>query len=220
ITMDADLQDDPKEIPNLLKKIEEGFDLVSGWKKIRRDPFIKKYSSRLFNFVTALTTGIKIHDFNCGLKAYRKEVVQHIKVYGEMHRYLPVLAHWNGFKVGEIPVQHHPRRYGKTKFGSSRFIKGFLDLVTVLFTTRYMKRPLHFFGTTGMISFSIGLFINLWLTIEWAFFHKYLTNRPMLLFGTLLILLGFQLIAIGLIGEMISHTTQSHEDYHIKSIGI
>ncbi|MGB9665525.1 MAG: glycosyltransferase family 2 protein [Ignavibacteria bacterium] len=218
ITMDADLQDDPQEIPNLIKKIHEGYDLVSGWKKIRFDPFIKKYSSRIFNFVTALLTGIKIHDFNCGLKIYRKEVAQSIKVYGEMHRYLPVLAHWNGFKVGEIIVRHHPRRYGKTKFGASRFLKGFLDLITILFTTRYLRRPLHFFGTIGFLLFLLGFGIDFYLAIEWAFYGQYLTNRPMLWLGILLILLGVQTIAIGLIGEMIAHHAQRVEDYHIKLI--
>jgi glycosyltransferase involved in cell wall biosynthesis len=216
ITMDADLQDDPHEIPNLIKKIDEGYDLVSGWKKIRFDPFIKKYSSRIFNFVTSLLTGIKIHDFNCGLKIYRREVTQSIKVYGEMHRYLPVLAHWNGFRVGEIVVRHHPRRYGKTKFGASRFLKGFLDLITILFTTRYLRRPLHFFGTIGFLLFLAGFIIDLYLAIEWAFYGKYLTNRPMLWLGILLILLGVQTIAIGLIGEMIAHHAQRVEDYHIK----
>jgi len=216
VTMDADLQDDPHEMPNLIKKIDEGYDLVSGWKKIRFDPFIKKYSSRLFNFVTSLLTGIKIHDFNCGLKIYRREVTQSIKVYGEMHRYLPVLAHWNGFRVGEIVVRHHPRRYGKTKFGASRFLKGFLDLITILFTTRYLRRPLHFFGTLGFLLFVAGFAIDLYLAIEWAFLGKYLTNRPMLWLGILLILLGVQTIAIGLIGEMIAHHAQKVEDYHIK----
>ncbi len=220
ITMDADLQDDPNEIPNLIKKIDEGYDLVSGWKKVRFDPFIKKYSSRLFNFVTSLLTGIKIHDFNCGLKIYRKEVTQAIKVYGEMHRYLPVLAHWKGFRVGEIVVKHHPRRYGRTKFGASRFLKGFLDLITILFTTRYLTRPLHFFGTIGFLLFLTGFVIDLYLAIEWAFYGKYLTNRPMLWLGILLILLGFQTLAIGLIGEMITHHAQKDDEYHIKSLKI
>lgn len=218
VTMDADLQDDPREIPNLMKKIDEGYDLVSGWKKVRFDPFIKKTTSKFFNYVTSKMTGIKIHDFNCGLKMYRKEVVDRIKVYGEMHRYLPVLAHWNGFKVGEIVVQHHPRRYGKTKFGSSRFIKGFLDLITISFTTRYLKRPLHFFGTIGVLLFMTGFIIDLWLVIEWIFKQTYLTNRPMLWLGILLILLGVQTITIGLVGEMIAHNSQTHEDYIIKSI--
>jgi glycosyltransferase involved in cell wall biosynthesis len=218
VTMDADLQDDPREIPNLIKKIEEGYDLVSGWKKVRFDPFIKRTTSKFFNFFTSKMTGIKIHDFNCGLKIYRKEVVDRIKVYGEMHRYLPVLAHWNGFKIGEIVVEHHARRYGRTKFGGSRFIKGFLDLITILFTTRYLKRPLHFFGTIGVFLFLTGFAINLWLVYEWLFQQTYLTNRPMLWLGILLILLGVQTITIGLVGEMIAHNSQTHEDYTIKSI--
>lgn len=218
ITMDADLQDDPKEIPSLLDKINEGYDLVSGWKKIRHDPFIKRTTSRIFNFVTSLTTGIKIHDFNCGLKAYKKEVIKSLNVYGEMHRYLPVLAQWNGFKVAEIPVQHHVRRYGKTKFGASRFIKGYLDLITIIFTTRYLKRPLHLFGTVGSLTFLAGLVINAILSIEWAFFKMPLSNRPMLLLGILLIILGVQFFSLGLLGEMIVHYSQSPEDYQIKTI--
>ncbi len=153
VTMDADLQDDPQEIQSLLKKLDEGFDLCSGWKKKRQDPFIKKISSKFFNFVTRVISGIKIHDFNCGLKAYKKEVVENVKVYGELHRYIPVLAKWQGYKITEVPVMHHPRRYGKTKFGITRFFKGFIDLVTVIFVTRYIKRPMHFFGFLGALSF-------------------------------------------------------------------
>ncbi len=164
ITMDADLQDDPNEIPNLIKKLEEGYDVVSGWKKVRHDPFVKKQSSKFFNFITRMLSGINIHDFNCGLKAYRKEVVENIKVYGELHRYIPVLADWQGFKITEIPVKHHARRYGKTKFGISRFFKGFLDLITVIFATRYIKRPMHLFGFLGALSFVVGIFVNGYLT--------------------------------------------------------
>ena len=151
VTMDADLQDDPHEIPNLLKKLDEGFDLCSGWKKERFDPFIKKYSSRFFNFVTRIISGIKIHDFNCGLKAYRREVVQNLNVYGELHRYVPVLAKWQGFTVTEIPVKHHPRRYGKTKFGISRFFKGFIDLITVTFVGKICKKTNALFWIFGCI---------------------------------------------------------------------
>ena len=179
ITMDADLQDDPNEIPNLIKKLEEGYDVVSGWKKIRHDPFIKKQSSKFFNFITRLLSGIHIHDFNCGLKAYRKEVVENIKVYGELHRYIPVLADWQGFKISEIPVKHHARRYGKTKFGISRFFKGFLDLITVIFATRYIKRPMHLFGLLGALSFVIGILVNGYLTFLWISGVP-LSNRPML----------------------------------------
>lgn len=215
ITLDADLQDDPHEIPNLLKKLDEGFDLCSGWKKERFDPFIKKYSSRFFNFVTRLISGIKIHDFNCGLKAYRIEVVQNLSVYGELHRYVPVLAKWQGFSVTEIPVKHHPRRYGKTKFGISRFFKGFVDLITVTFVGRYIKRPMHFFGFMGAVAFIVGLVVNGYLTVEWLS-GKSLSNRPMLFLGMLLIIVGVQFFSMGLLGEMLVHQTQNEREYVIK----
>ena len=215
ITMDADLQDDPHEIPGLLKKLDEGFDLCSGWKKERFDPIIKKYSSRFFNFVTRMMSGIKIHDFNCGLKAYRREVVQNIHVYGELHRYVPVLAKWQGFTVTEIPVKHHPRRYGKTKFGISRFFKGFIDLITVSFATRYIKRPMHFFGFFGAMAFLVGLVVNGYLTIEWIS-GRPLSNRPMLFLGMLLIIVGVQFFSVGLLGEMLVHQTQDEREYVVK----
>ncbi len=218
ITMDADLQDDPNEIPSLLKKLDEGFDLVSGWKKKRHDPFIKKFSSKFFNFVTRVLSGIKIHDFNCGLKAYRKEVVDTIKVYGELHRYMPVLADWEGFSVSEIVVKHHPRRYGKTKFGISRFFKGFVDLITVVFSTRYIKRPMHFFGFFGALSFILGLIVNGYLTYDWFTGHT-LSNRPMLFLGMLLIIVGVQLFSVGLLGEMIVHNSSDEKEYNIKDKG-
>ena len=215
ITMDADLQDDPHEIPNLLKKLDEGFDLCSGWKKERFDPFIKKFSSRFFNFVTRIISGIKIHDFNCGLKAYRREVVQNLNVYGELHRYVPVLAKWQGFTVTEIPVKHHKRRYGKTKFGISRFFKGFIDLITVTFVARYVKRPMHFFGFLGALSFFVGLIVNGYLTVEWLA-GRPLSNRPMLFLGMLLIIVGVQFFSVGLLGEMMVHQNQSEREYVIK----
>lgn len=202
ITMDADLQDDPKEFVNLIAKLDEGFDLVTGWKKKRNDPISKTLPSKLFNSVTSFFSGLKLHDFNCGLKAYRKEVTDSLDVYGEMHRYLPALAHWQGFKVAEIPVLHHPRKFGKSKFGTSRFFKGFLDLLTIIFTNRYGRRPLHFFGTIGTLLSIIGLAINGWVSIEWARGLTTLSNRPILLLGILLILVGVQLISIGLLGEM------------------
>ncbi len=217
ITMDADLQDDPAEIPNLIAKINEGYDLVSGWKKKRYDPFIKKYSSRLFNYITGLMSGIKLHDFNCGLKAYRAEVVKSIKVYGEMHRYLPVLARWQGFTVSEIPVKHHARKYGKTKFGVSRFFKGFVDLITVMFTTRYTKRPMHLFGFLGALSFFIGFLISLYLSYEWYFHKVALSNRPLLFLGMLLIIVGIQFFSTGLLGEFMVHTNFDEKEYNIKS---
>jgi glycosyltransferase involved in cell wall biosynthesis len=219
VTMDADLQDDPNEIGNLIKKLQEGNDLVSGWKKKRFDPIIKRYSSRFFNYITRIMSGIKIHDFNCGLKAYRVEVVQSIKIYGELHRYVPVLADWNGFSVAEIPVIHHARRYGKTKFGISRFFKGFIDLLTVIFATRYIKRPMHFFGFLGAIAFLTGLIVNGYLAYEWGFNHQALSNRPMLFLGMLLIIVGVQLFSVGLLGEMLVHNTMDEKEYIIKDKG-
>jgi glycosyltransferase involved in cell wall biosynthesis len=215
VTMDADLQDDPQEVQNLLKKLDEGFDLCSGWKKKRQDPFIKKISSKFFNFVTRVISGIKIHDFNCGLKAYRKEVVENVKVYGELHRYIPVLAKWQGYTVTEIPVMHHPRRYGKTKFGITRFFKGFIDLFTVTFVTRYIKRPMHFFGFLGALSFLIGFVVLGYLTILWIQGIP-LSNRPMLFLGMLLIIVGVQLFAVGLLGEVIVHNAMDDREYVIK----
>lgn len=216
ITMDADLQDDPGEIPNLIKKLDEGFDLVSGWKKKRFDPIIKRQSSKFFNYVTRVMSGIKIHDFNCGLKAYRREVVENIKVYGELHRYIPVLADWEGFRITEIVVQHHPRRYGKTKFGISRFFKGFVDLITVLFTTRYIQRPMHLFGFLGAISFFAGFIIDGILAYLWWFHEQHLSNRPLLFLGMLLMIVGVQFFSTGLLGEAFVHNFQSDEEYSIK----
>lgn len=218
ITMDADLQDDPHEIPNLLKKLDEGFDLVSGWKKKRYDPITKTIPSRIFNFVVSTLTGIKIHDFNCGLKAYRKTVAKDIKVYGELHRYLPVIAHWAGYKIGEVVVQHHPRKYGKTKFGISRFLKGFLDLLTVMFTTRYFKRPLHLFGTLGILIFILGFGITFYLSLLKIIENISLSNRPLFILGVMLTIVGIQFISIGLLGEMITKAYQHLETYSIKEI--
>lgn len=216
ITMDADLQDDPMEIPNLMSKIREGYDLVSGWKKKRNDPINKTLPSKFFNFVTAKASGLKLHDFNCGLKAYRSEAAKSLDIYGEMHRYLPVLAHWNGFRITEIPVKHHPRKHGKTKFGASRYVKGFLDLLTLLFTSRYLKRPLHFFGTVGTLMGLIGFGIDAWLTVEWIMGETFLSNRPAALLGIALIIVGVQLVSLGLLGEMIVKNFKRDEEYQIR----
>jgi glycosyltransferase involved in cell wall biosynthesis len=217
VTMDADLQDDPAEIPALVNEIKKGYDLVSGWKKKRRDPISKTIPSRFFNAVTSILTGIRIHDFNCGLKAYRREVVRDLKVYGELHRYLPVLAHWQGFRIGEIVVQHHARKYGKTKFGIGRFWKGFLDLLTVLFTTRYLQRPMHLFGFWGFVFFFIGFVIDVYLVILKTFQGMTLSNRPLFMGGILMIIVGIQFISVGLLGEMIVKTRQSStEEYSIR----
>lgn len=216
ITMDADLQDDPSEIINLLKKLDEGFDLVSGWKKKRFDPFIKKISSKFFNYITRLFSHVKIHDFNCGLKAYRRQVVQSINVYGELHRYIPVLANWKGFSVSEIAVKHNPRRYGKTKFGVSRFFKGFVDLITVIFTTRYIKRPMHLFGFLGLLTAFIGFGIGIYLTVDKIFNNVGINNRPIFFLSILMIIVGVQFFAIGLLGEMLVHNSQDESEYFIK----
>ncbi len=215
VTMDADLQDDPNEIPRMIDKLETGYDLVNGWKKKRHDPISKTIPSKLFNFTTSLLTGIKLKDFNSGLKVYRREVIQDIKVYGEMHRFLPVLAHWAGYKVAEVPVTHHPRKFGKTKFGLSRFWHGMLDLVTVLFTTRYSKRPLHFFGLMGMLTFLAGFIIDLEIVIEKLLGKTSISNRPLFLVGVLLIIVGVQFVSIGLLGEMITRT-KTEEEYAVK----
>jgi glycosyltransferase involved in cell wall biosynthesis len=216
VTLDADLQDDPDEIVALKRKLDEGFDLVSGWKKRRRDPITKTIPSLFFNFVTRILTGIRIHDFNCGLKAYRRDVVKTVKIYGELHRYIPVLAHWEGFKIGEIPVQHRSRKYGKSKFGVGRFWKGFLDLITALFTTRYFQRPLHLFGFWGILAVFAGLIIDGWLAVEWYMKQTSLGNRPLFLGGILLIIVGMQFVSIGLLGEMISKSRKGDEGYSIK----
>lgn len=217
ITMDADLQDDPNEIPNLISEIKKGFDLVSGWKKKRKDPITKTIPSRFFNFVVSRMTGIKLHDFNCGLKAYRREVVKEVEIYGELHRYIPVLAHWRGFRVGEIVVQHYARKFGKTKYGFGRFWKGFLDLLTALFTTRYLQRPLHFFGMWGLFFFLIGFGVDAYLVTLKFLEGLALSNRPLFLGGILMIIVGIQFISIGLLGEMITKTRQvSEKEYSVK----
>jgi glycosyltransferase involved in cell wall biosynthesis len=216
ITLDADLQDNPQEIPNLVKEIKKGFDVISGWKKKRRDPITKTIPSKLFNYVVRIFTGIRIHDFNCGLKAYRSEVVKSIKVYGELHRFIPVLAHWQGFRIGEKIVEHRKRKFGRTKFGITRFFKGFLDFITVLFTTRYAARPLHLFGMVGMLAFITGFFIDAYLTARWFLGQISLSNRPLLLAGFLLIIIGIQFIAIGLLGEMITRSQTLEDDYSIR----
>jgi glycosyltransferase involved in cell wall biosynthesis len=216
ITMDADLQDDPEEIPALIQKLNEGYDLVSGWKKIRLDPFIKKHTSKVFNFVTSTLVGLKLHDYNCGLKAYKKDVIKSIRIYGEMHRYIPAIAYLSGFKVTEIPVTHHARKFGKTKFGTSRFINGLLDLITVLFTTKFIKRPLHFFGTIGIVTSVLGFGIIAYLTILKFFDSVPISNRPLFLVGILLSIVGVQFISLGLIAEMITKTSADKETLIIE----
>lgn len=215
ITLDADLQDLPEEIPGLLKKIEAGYDLVSGWKVKRKDPVVRKVASRLFNFVTSFYTRVKLHDFNCGLKCYRREVIDELDLYGELHRYIPAIANWKGFNVGEVQVAHHPRKHGKSKFGSERYLRGLFDLLTVIMLTKYPEKPLHFFGLLGTILSFSGLAINVYLGIV-RLSGKWIGNRPLLLLGILLLILGVQFIFFGLMGELIVFSSQKETSYTVK----
>lgn len=213
ITMDGDLQDDPKEIPRFLDELKE-FDMVSGWKSKRHDPVSKTVPSRFFNALTRYITGVKIHDFNCGFKGYRNYVVKNVNLYGEFHRYIPALAHWKGYTVGEIEVEHHPRVHGKSKYGIERILKGFLDLITVTFLTLYKKRPLHVFGGIGFLLIFSAIIINLHLVYLWISGIK-IGDRPLLMLGILLTVLGAQFISLGLIGELITNS-RNNDDYIIK----
>jgi glycosyltransferase involved in cell wall biosynthesis len=217
ITMDGDLQDDPDEIPRFLATLEEkDLDLVSGWKRRRHDPLSKTIPSRLFNWVTRGLAQVDLHDFNCGFKAYRREVLAEIAIYGELHRYIPVLASRRGFAVGEIEVTHHPRRHGISKYGWDRFYKGLLDLITVLFITRYTRRPLHLFGAVGLLFLASGFGIDAYLAVLW-FGGRHLGNRPLLQLGILLMVLGIQVLTTGLVGEMITFKNFRRRDsYSIK----
>ena len=205
LTMDADLQDDPAEIPHFLEKLDEGFDLVSGWKQHRQDPLGKTLPSRVFNATVRIVSGLPLHDFNCGFKMYRGSVVQSLRLYGELHRFTPVLAHADGFRVGEIPVRHHPRRWGASKYGWSRLVKGFLDLLTVTFLTEYRQRPMHVLGVPGLVALAAGALIGLWLTAEKILTGASIGNRPLLLLSVLLVLVGVQFFGLGLLGELLVH---------------
>jgi glycosyltransferase involved in cell wall biosynthesis len=211
VTMDADLQDEPAEIPNLLSKLDEGYDVALGWRLKRVDPWSKKLPSLIANTVTTLMTGLKIHDMNSGLKAYRRECMDRIHLYGDMHRYIPIIAHFAGFRIAEVPVVHHERQFGYSKYSTGRFIRGGLDLVTVLFLNRYGRRPLHLFGLIGGVLFFIGFLINLGLSIEWLQGIRPIGNRPALMLGVLLILVGVQLLSLGLLAEMLVSFLQKNE---------
>lgn len=221
ITMDADMQDSPDEIPELYRMIiEDEFDIVSGWKKKRYDnTFTKNIPSKLFNAAARKSSGIKLHDFNCGLKAYRKKVVKSIEVYGEMHRYIPIIAKWAGFKkIGEKVVEHRPRKYGVTKFGWERFINGFLDLFSIIFVGKFGKRPMHFFGLWGTVAFLLGFFVFIYLTISKFFFDQTgLTQRPLFFFTILAMIIGTQLFLAGFIGELISRNAPERNHYLIET---
>jgi glycosyltransferase involved in cell wall biosynthesis len=203
ITLDADLQDNPHEIPKLLKKLDQGYDLVSGWKKTRHDPLEKVIPSRIFNTLVRILTGLQIHDINCGFKAYRREVLNDMRIYGELYRFIPVLAHKANFKVTEVPVEHRARVHGKSKYGLERHIKGFLDLITIVFLTGYGSRPGHFFGTFGIASFSGGFLIGLYITYLRLTTGTIQDRHPLLFLGILLMIVGIQLATTGLLSEMI-----------------
>jgi dolichol-phosphate mannosyltransferase len=208
VTIDADLQDDPAEIPRLLAKLDEGFDLVSGWKQKRRDGLRRRFLSRIFNWVTGRVSGLRLHDLNCGLKAYRGEVVRGLSLYGELHRFIPVLAHYQGFRVAELPVNHRPREHGRSRYGLERYVRGFLDLLTVSFIGRYRHRPLHLFGSLGLVLGFLGFAILVYLTIVKLTGHA-IGERPLLTLGVLLVVVGLQFFSLGLISEML---TSQHEE--------
>lgn len=224
ITMDADMQDSPDEIPGLYDMIvKEGYDIVSGWKKKRHDPISKTIPSKFFNFVTRKISGIKLHDFNCGLKAYRSKVVKNIEVYGEMHRYIPVIAKWNGFrKIGEKVVQHRARKYGETKYGLERFLYGFLDLLSITFVSKFKKSPMHFFGAFGTLSFIAGFFITIYIIgrkfyeIHYKLPVREVTDQPLFFLALVALIVGVQLFLAGFIGEMITMNSPKKIDYIIE----
>ena len=218
ITMDADLQDDPAEIPKLLTKLEEGYDLVVAWRQERQDPLSKRLPSWIFNEVVSLMTRVRLHDLNCGLKVLRREAAVGLRLYGELHRFIPVLAHWRGYRVGEVPVAHRPRRHGRSKYGLKRLGRAFVDFLVVLFLTHYLKRPLQLFGAIGGTLFLLGFAICSYLTILW-FGGEGIGSRPLLFAGILAMIVGVQVASIGLLGEMIRNLTyRPEEEYSIRRV--
>jgi dolichol-phosphate mannosyltransferase len=215
VTMDADLQDDPAEIPNLLAKLDDGFDVVSGWKCDRHDPFVRRFVSRIYNTATRVATGVRLHDMNCGLKAYRAEVFEHVQLYGERHRFVPVLAHHLGFSVAELPVNHRPRSNGRSRFGIERYLRAPFDLLTIVFMGRYRHRPLHLFGGVGVIASVAGGAILVYLTID-KIGGAGIGGRPLLLLGVLLVVVGIQFLSLGLIGEMLT----GHHEEKLQASGV
>ncbi len=209
VTMDGDLQDDPDELANFLDMLDQGYDLVSGWKQRRQDPLGKTAPSRVFNWTVRKTTGVQLHDFNCGFKAYRREVTSSIRLYGELHRFTPVLASAEGFRIGELPVKHHARKWGSSKYGWSRLTKGFLDLLTVIFLTQYRQRPMHLFGLPGLISMALGIVLGLWLSFERIVLDHSIGTRPALLLAVLLVVIGAQFFGLGLLGEFQAHRSNA-----------
>ncbi|HSI97257.1 MAG TPA: hypothetical protein VK926_02760, partial [Gaiellaceae bacterium] len=204
----ADLQDDPAEIPQLLAKLDEGYDLVSGWKTRRNDPWTRRLFSRMFNWATAVVSGVRLHDVNCGLKAYRAEALQGMRIYGELHRFIPVLASYRGFRTAEIPVNHRARVHGSSRYGPERYLRGFFDLLSVTFMGRYRHRPLHLFGGLGLLMGAVGFIVLLYLTTVWLW-GEAIGHRPLLTLGVLLVVVGIQLVSLGLLSELI---TSHHEE--------
>ncbi len=218
-TLDADLQDDPAELPAFLAKLDEGYDLVSGWKFPRLDPISKTLPSRVFNKTVAITTGVSLHDMNCGFKAYRREVIEDLRLYGELHRFIPVLAAGRGFKVSEIKVHHHPRKYGVSKFGARRFARGFLDLLMVLFLTTYMRTPLRLFGTLGFLCLAAGFLIDLYLVILKFAYNDQLSRHPLLFLGIVLMIFGLSMILTGFQSEMIRNFNYDpRQEYSVRQV--
>ncbi len=214
VTMDADLQDDPEVIPDMVKLLDSGWDVVSGWKKKRYDPITKTLPSKLWNLATSLVAGVKLHDFNCGFKAYRAEAAKSLEIYGERHRYLPVLAAWNGYRITEMVVPHHPRKFGKSKYGFGRGLKGIFDLLTLLFLRKYIRNPLHFFGLVGVLLALLGSLVLAYFGVEWIVTRQ-MHIRPLVLLSMGAIIMGIQFVSIGLIGEMITHSAPKSV-YQIK----
>lgn len=216
VTMDADLQDQPEEVPKLIEKLKEGYDLVIGWKYPRLDPFSKKFPSKVINSLTSFFTGLKIHDMNSGLKVMRRDVIEEVAMYGELHRYMPHLAHMKGFKVAEVKVKHAERKFGKSKFGAKRFLSGIFDLLTIIFLGKFGKKPLHFFGLFGLILFLIGFCINIYIAYLRFRYSSILGRLPLLLLGILNMIIGIQFISMGLIGELLTSFYVKEKEYSTK----
>lgn len=215
-TLDADLQDDPAEVPRFLAKLDEGFDVVSGWKRRRHDPWHKVYPSRVFNRMVSALTGCRLHDHNCGFKAYRREVLDEVEIYGELHRFVPALAHARGFRVGEIEVHHRARQFGASKYGFSRFMKGLLDLLTVRFLTRFSQRPLHVLGATGLVLFALGLAGLGYLAVLWALGYRPIGDRPLLPYSVAVLSVGTQLFSLGILAELVtSYSIRTEDTYSV-----
>lgn len=207
VMMDADLQDDPAELPKFIEAIESGFDVVVGWKVRRLDPANRLVLTRIFNATVRYVTGVKLHDMNCGFKAYRAEVVRTIPIYGDLFRFIPALAAWEGFRVTEVPIVHHPRKHGSSRYGLERILRGFFDLLSITFLTRYSRRPMHLFGFIGLLMSFVGVGIDLYLSVLWFMGHK-IGDRPLLLFGSILIVLGMQFFSMGFLGEFLTYFNQ------------